>query len=277
MPKLDKNMVGIAHPTTEDADPREGLAAWITADENPYFAKVIVNRVWADLMGRGLVEPVDDLRATNPPTNGPLLDALAADFRAGKYDLKHLIRVICTSHVYGLSSLPNDRNVGDRQNYSRHYRTRLRGEVLLDGVTDITGIGESFSAMPAGSRANQLWTTRVQSVFLDTFGRPNPNQDPPCERTSDTTVTQTLHLMNAPQLHQRVTSDTGRAAKLAASDLPPEKIVEDLYLLVYSRLPEEAELDIGRKLFAEKGVSRRQAAEDLLWALLNTPEFMFKD
>lgn len=273
MPKHDGTR---SMPATEE-DPREGLAAWITADENPYFAKVIVNRVWADLMGRGLVEPVDDLRATNPPTNGPLLDALAADFRAGKYDLKHLIRSICTSHVYGLSSLPNDRNVGDRQNYSRHYRTRLRGEVLLDGVTDITGIGESFSAMPAGSRANQLWTTRVQSVFLDTFGRPNPNQDPPCERTSDTTVTQTLHLMNAPQLHQRVTSDTGRAAKLAASDLPPEKIVEDLYLLVYSRPPEEAELDIGRKLFAEKDVSRRQAAEDLLWALLNTPEFMFKD
>lgn len=274
MPKLEK--LGTAHPT-EETDPREGLAAWITADENPYFAKVIVNRVWADLMGRGLVEPVDDLRATNPPTNGPLLDALAADFRAGKYDLKHLIRTICTSHVYGLSSLPNDRNVGDRQNYSRHYRTRLRGEVLLDGVTDITGIGESFSAMPAGSRANQLWTTRVQSVFLDTFGRPNPNQDPPCERTSDTTVTQTLHLMNAPQLHQRVTSDTGRAAKLAASELPPEKIVEDLYLLVYSRPPDAAELDIGRQLFAEKDVSRRQAAEDLLWALLNTPEFMFKD
>ncbi len=262
--------------TAED-DPREELAAWITANDNPFFAKVIVNRVWADLMGRGLVEPIDDLRATNPPTNGPLLDALAAEFRAGKCDLKHLIRTICTSHAYGLSSLPNDRNVGDRQNYSRHYRTRLRGEVLLDAVTDITGMPDNFSAMPAGSRANQLWTTRVQSVFLDTFGRPNPNQDPPCERTSDTTVTQTLHLMNAPQLHSRVTADSGRAAKLAASDMPPEKIVEELYLLVYSRLPEEAEMEIGRKVFAEKDVSRRQAAEDLLWALLNTPEFMFKD
>ena len=144
-------------------------------------------------------------------------------------------------------------------------------------MSDITGVGDTFSAMPAGSKANQLWTTRVQSVFLDTFGRPNPNQDPPCERTSDTTVTQTLHLMNAPQLHSRVTADAGRAAKLAASDLPPEKIVEELYLLVYSRLPEDAESDIGSKVFAETGTSRRQAAEDLLWALLNTPEFMFKD
>jgi hypothetical protein len=265
----------MAFPTEED--PREGLAAWVTSDDNPYFAKVLVNRVWADLMGRGLVEPVDDLRATNPPTNGPLLDALASDFRAGKYDLRHLIRTICTSYVYGLSSLPNERNTGDRQNYSRHYRTRLRGEVLLDAVSDITGVGDTFTAMPAGSRANQLWTTRVQSVFLDTFGRPNPNQDPPCERTSDTTVTQTLHLMNAPLLHSRVTADSGRAAKLAAGEGSPEKIVEEIYLLVYSRLPEAAELEIGKELFAEKDVSRRQAAEDLLWALLNTPEFMFKD
>jgi hypothetical protein len=270
-------LYGDAPAASDEGDPRAALAAWITSDDNPYFAKVIVNRVWADLMGRGLVEPVDDLRATNPPTNAPLLDALAADFRAAKYDLKHLIRTICTSYVYSLSSLPNERNVGDRQNYSRHYRTRLRGEVLLDAVSDITGIGDTFSAMPPGSRANQLWTTRVQSVFLDTFGRPNPNQDPPCERTSDTTVTQTLHLMNAPQLHQRVTSDSSRAAKLAAGDLPSEKLVEELYLLVYSRLPTAEEREIGGQLFAEKGTSRRQAAEDLLWALLNTPEFMFKD
>jgi hypothetical protein len=153
----------------------------------------------------------------------------------------------------------------------------LRGEVLLDAVSDITGVGETFTAMPAGSRANQLWTTRVQSVFLDTFGRPNPNQDPPCERTSDTTVTQTLHLMNAPQLHQRVTNDNGRAAKLAGSDLPPEKIVEELYLLVYSRPPDAEEREISSRLFAEKETTRRQATEDLMWALLNTPEFMFKD
>ena len=139
---------------------------------------MIVNRVWADLMGRGLVEPVDDLRATNPPTNGPLLDALADDFRAAKYDLKQLIRTICTSHVYRLSSLPDERNAADRQNYSRHYRTRLRAEVLLDAVSDITGVPETFAAMPAGSRAIELWTTRVESLFLDTFGRPEPEPGP---------------------------------------------------------------------------------------------------
>jgi hypothetical protein len=270
-------LFGELPPAKENADPRAALATWITADDNPYFAQVIANRLWADLMGRGLVEPIDDLRATNPPTNAALLDALAADLRSHEYDLKHLVHTICTSHVYGLGSLPGERNAGDRQNYSRHYRTRLRAEVLAGAFADITGVGESLRGMPSGSRANEIWTTRIESVFLDTFGRPNPNQDPPCERTGDTTVTQTLHLMNAPKLHARVTSDDGRAAKLAASDLPPERIVEELYLLVYSRLPDDAERQIGRQLFAETESSRRQATEDLLWALLNTPEFMFKD
>lgn len=270
-------LFGEAPPVAEEDEPRQSLAAWVTDEKNPFFAQVIVNRVWADLMGRGIVEPVDDLRATNPPTNPALLEALAADFRQQKCDLKQLIRRICNSHVYSLSSLTTERNATDRQNYSRHYRTRLRGEVLLDAIADITDVPETFSAMPAESRANELWTTRVRSVFLDTFGRPNPNQDPPCERTSDSTVTQTLHLMNAPQLHARVTSDASRTAKLAASPMTPDQIVEEIYLLVYSRLPDDEERQIGRQLFSEAGSARRQAAEDLMWALLNTPEFTFKD
>jgi hypothetical protein len=269
-------LFGTAPEIGDAADPRESLAAWITSSENPFFAQVMTNRVWADLMGRGIVEPIDDLRNTNPPSNAPLLAALADDFRDKGYDIKQLIHTICTSHVYSLSSLPGERNSGDRQNYSRYYRTRLRAEVLLDAVSDITGLGESFAAMPPGSRANELWTTRVQSVFLDTFGRPNPNQDPPCERQVEPTVTQTLHLMNAPQLHGYVTSDAGRAAQLAASEKSVDEIVEEIYLLVYSRRPDSEELEIGRRLFAEEGITRRQAAEDLLWALLNTPEFMFK-
>jgi hypothetical protein len=260
-----------------ERDPREALAAWMTSDDNSFFAQTIANRIWADLMGRGLVEPIDDLRATNPPTNAALLDALAEHLRQHKYDLKQLIRAICTSQVYSLSSLPGERNVGDLQNYSRHYRTRLRAEVLADAVTDITGVAETLRGTPPGSRTSEIWTTRVESIFLDTFGRPNPNQDPPCERTSDTTVTQTLHLMNAPRLHSRVTSDEGRAAQLAGSDLPPERIVEEVYLLVYSRLPDEAEREIGRDVFAEPETNRRRATEDLMWALLNTPEFVFKD
>ena len=178
----------------------------MTSPDNPYFARVIVNRVWADLMGRGVVDPVDDLRATNPPSNGPLLDALADDFRAHGYDLKHLIRTIMTSSVYGLSS---DRTTGTSpitRNFSRHYRQRLRAEVLLDAVSDMTDVPESFDAAPPRSRASTIWTNRVPSLFLDTFGRPDPNQDPPCERTSDTAVVQALHLMNAPGLHRKLSA-----------------------------------------------------------------------
>jgi hypothetical protein len=261
----------------EDHDPRAALAEWITSDDNPYFARVLVNRVWADLMGRGLVEPVDDLRATNPPSNGPLLDALAAEFRKQRYDLKKLLRTIMTSHVYGLSSAPSKRNLADTRNYSRHYRQRLRAEVLLDAVSDLTQVPETFAAAPPGSRAMELWTVRTQSIFLDSFGRPDLNQDPPCERSSDTTVVQALHLMNAPNLHRKVTADAGRAAALAKSAKMPPEIIEELYLLVYGRLPAAEEKADCVKLFEDKSVTRRQATEDLLWALLNTPEFIFKD
>ena len=270
-------LFGEAPEIGEESDPRESLAAWITSPENPYFAQVIVNRVWADLMGRGLVEPVDDLRATNPPSNGPLLDALAKDFREHHCDLKHLLRTIASSYVYGLSSTPNEGNMSDTQNYSRYYRRRLRGEVLLDATTDITGVPEKFAAMPPGSRAMEVWTHRTGSLFLDAFGRPDPNQDPPCERTSDTTVVQALHLMNAPNGHRKVTSDSGRAAELAAGPLSPEGIVEELYLSIYNRYPAAEETAIGVGVFQRSDVTRRQATEDLMWALINTPEFVFKD
>jgi Protein of unknown function (DUF1553)/Protein of unknown function (DUF1549) len=258
-------------------DPRAKLAEWVTSKENPYFAKVIVNRVWADLMARGLVDPVDDMRDTNPPSNPALLEELARDFRAGGHDLKKLIRRIATSYVYGLSSQPNDRNVGDTRNYSRHYRQRLRGEVLLDAVTDITGVGEKLDALPAGSRAMEAWTVRGESKFLDTFGRPDPNQDPPCERTTDTTVVQALHLMNAPNLTRKITSDEGRVAKLAAGKLTNLEVVEELYLLAYGRLPNDAEKAACVSRFEKAGVKKREVVEDLLWGLLNTPEFVFGD
>ena len=188
-----------------------------------------------------------------------------------------LIRTIMTSHAYGLSALPKDRNSADTRNYSRHYRQRLRAETLLDAVTDITEVPETFTALPPRGRAMELWTVRTQSVFLDSFGRPDPNQDPPCERTSDTTVVQVLQLMNSPNLHRKVTADGSRAARLAASTKTPREIVDELYLLVYSRLPTEDERTVCLRVFAEKDATRRQAAEDLMWALINTPEFVFKN
>jgi len=268
-------LFGNAGEVTAERDPREVLADWVTSPENPYFAKVIVNRVWADLMGRGIVDPVDDLRATNPPSNGPLIDALAADFRKNGYDLKKLIRTIATSYVYGLSTTTTERNVGDSRNYSRHYRQRLRAEVLLDAVSDVTGVPEQFNATPPGTRAMAVWTVRSPSVFLDSFGRPDPNQDPPCERTADTTVVQALHLMNAPNLHRKVTADDGRAAKLAASKLSVPELVEEVYLLAYCRPPTAEEKAYAARRFEK--APRRQATEDLLWALMNSPEFVFND
>jgi hypothetical protein len=266
-----------APSTDPENDPRVALADWMVAPDNPYFAKVVVNRVWTDLMGRGLVEPVDDLRGTNPPSNGPLLDALADEFRRQGYDFKQLLRTIMSSYVYGLSSEPHEYNVADTRHYSRHYRQRLRAEVLLDAVSDVTGVPESFQAMPSGSRAMELWTVRGESLFLDSFGRPDPNQDPPCERTSDTTVVQALHLMNSPRLHSKITSDSGVAARLAASERSDAEIVQELYLAAYARFPTQEELKVGVGLFGDAAGNRRRAAEDLLWALLNTPEFWFKD
>ncbi|MBI3865032.1 MAG: DUF1553 domain-containing protein [Planctomycetia bacterium] len=259
-----------------EQDPRDVLADWMTASDNPYFSKVMANRVWAELMGVGLVDPVDDMRATNPASNEPLLDYLARDFREQGYDIKKLIRRIMTSYVFGLSSTPTDRNVADVRNFSRYYRQRMRAEVLLDAVNDILDVEEDFAAMPPGSRATQVWTYRASSFFLDTFGRPDPNQDPPCERTSESTTPQILHLMNSPALNEKLLKDTARPAKLAVANESPEKIVEEAYLLVYSRPPRDDEKQ-GALEFLGKTDQRRRAIEDLFWALLNTPEFLFLD
>jgi hypothetical protein len=264
-------------PAADERDPRQALARWMTSRENPYFARTMANRVWADLMGRGLVEPVDDLRATNPPVNAPLLEALGRDFAEHNYDVQHLIRRIVLSHAYALSSVPTDGNAVDTRTYSRRYRQQLRAEVLHDSLLQVTGAAESFEGMPPGSQARELWTHRIDSLFLDAFGRPDPNQDPPCERITEPTAVQTLHLMNSERLAGHIQSDSGRAAQLAASDRPPAEIVEELYLSIYARRPTEAELQIGIGLYENGSIPRRQATEDLMWALLNTPEFVFKD
>ena len=258
-----------------DKDPREVLADWMTSPENPFFAKVMANRVWAEIMGRGLVEPVDDIRATNPSTNEELLEFLAEDFRSYDYDVKHLIATIMKSHVFELSSTPVSRNVGDQRNFARAYRHRMRAEVLLDAVNDILETEETFAAMPPGSRATQLWTYRSSSLFLDTFGRPDPNQDPPCERSSDSTTPQILHLMNSPALNKKLANDSGRVARLAASDMANAEIIDEAYLLMFSRRPTAEESKKAAASLPSK--DRRLSVEDLFWALLNTPEFSFID
>lgn len=275
-PVLPRPLNGEEKAFGPEENPRQALAEWMTSDDNPYFAKVMANRVWAELMGQGLVEPVDDIRATNPASNEALLQFLADDFRQHDYDIKHLIRRIMSSYVFGLSTVPGVRNATDLKNYSRYYRQRMRGEVLLDAVNDVLDAEQDFAAMPPGSRATQLWTYRSSSLFLDTFGRPDANQDPPCERTSDSTTPQILHLMNSPELNRKLTQDDSRVAQLAASELTNEQLIEETYLLIYSRLPTDEEK---QKLVAllPAREERRRVVEDVFWALLNTPEFYYID
>lgn len=271
-------LFGEAEEIAKDVDPREALARWMTSPENDYFAKVQVNRVWAALMGRGIVEPVDDLRSTNPPTHPEMFDALAKHFQESGYDVKELIRTIVSSRAYATSSEVNETNVGDRLNYSRHYRKQLRAETLLDAIADLTETPTSFGGgMPDGSRATQVWTHRVRSLFLDTFGRPDMNQDPPCERIEDATVTQSLHLMNDRDIDRRIRSDQGRAARLAASDLSAEQVTDELYLAAYSRLPDTEERTYAATLINAAGDKRRETIEDLMWAMVNSPEFTIQD
>ncbi|HXG47594.1 MAG TPA: DUF1553 domain-containing protein, partial [Methylomirabilota bacterium] len=257
------------------ADPRRALADWLTAPDNPFFARAIVNRVWANFFGRGLVEPVDDFRVSNPCVNPPLLDALAADFARHGYDLKHLMRTIMRSRLYQLSGEPNETNLADTRYFSRALRRRLPAEVLLDAVNDITGVPDKSSALPPGFRATQLWSYKIDSQFLDAFGRPNSSSDCPCERDTRPSVVQALHLMHSRSLQSKLGHEQGRVRALADSRRSPAEIVEELYLLALSRPPTARELEIATAAFTAPGATRQTATEDVLWALLNSAEFVF--
>ena len=258
----------------EATDPRTALVDWMLEKDNPYFARAIVNRIWAAYFGIGIVEPVDDFRESNPPSNGPLLDWLARDFVENGYDLKHLMRRILRSRTYQSSSLPNATNAGDQRNFSRSLRRRLRAEVMADAVTAVTDIASDYEGLPPRARAMHVWNTTMPSVFLDTFGRPDSSAECPCERDPAPPITQTLHLANSRKIADRIALGASRATNLAKSDLPPERIVEELYFATYSRPPTEAEQKAATAAFSFKDATRQTAAEDLLWVLLNTAEFM---
>jgi hypothetical protein len=255
-------------------DRREALARWMTAPENPFFARTIVNRVWAQLMGRGIVEPVDDFRVTNPASNPELLDALAKEFVAHGYDLKHLIRTIVSSAAYQRSSVSTPGNVRDTRSYSRYYKKRLPAEVLLDAIGQVTGVPEPFRAHPEGTRAIQMWDSRLEVEFLQVFGRPGRQTVCECERRTEGSVPQLLHLMNSNRMQERLGNDQGFAAALDRSGKPEEEIVTEAYLTALSRLPTKPELAAAHTAFTREKTTRRQAIEDLLWALLNSAEFL---
>ncbi len=258
-----------------DEDPRVALSDWMTDPANPFFARTVVNRYWKHFLGRGLVEPEDDMRMTNPPSNPSLLDALAADFVASGYDLKQLIRTITMSQMYSFSGDANYDNLLDRRSYSRFYPKRLAAEVLLDAVDDVTHSRTAFAGMPTGTRAVSLPDTNFDSYFLQVFGRPESTTACECERSQDANLAQSLHLLNSEQMQSKLAEDSGRAAMLAADESrsDADKVTE-LYRMSLSRSPNEIELKTMLTYLGSKP-NRREAFEDLIWSLLNSKEFLF--
>jgi hypothetical protein len=262
-------------PMDDPIDRRRPLAAWMTGPDNTLFARNLVNRYWGYLMGRGIVEPVDDMRVTNLPSNGELLDALAKDFITHKYDVKYLLRTIMTSEVYQLSSDPTPENKQDEVFCTKYAVKRMAAEELLDALNFATGATDKFPNLPAGKRAVQLPDPGVNSYFLDTFGRPARVVVCECERTAEPNMAQALHLMNSDYVQNKVAAGDGRIAKLLAAKKSDEEMVEELYLVTFSRPPSPEE-QARALLSVAKAPSKKEGLEDLLWALLNSREFLFK-
>jgi hypothetical protein len=263
-----------------DDDPRHALVDWMARPENPFFARALANRYWKHFFGRGLVDPEDDMRATNPATNPELLDALADHFIKSGFDMKQLVRTICQSTTYQLSALPNEYNVDDKQNFSRYYPKRLPAEVLLDAVDEVTASGTRFSGVPAGTRAVQLPDSGFNSYFLTVFGRPDAASACECERANEANLAQGLHLINSSEIHGKLSSGSGRAAQLSADkEREHGERIRELYLTALSRPPVQEEIDAVLAYLKEKEAAEkpnlREAYEDVVWTLLNTKEFLF--
>ena len=257
-----------------DGNRRELLADWLTDGDNPWFARNLANRVWAHFMGRGLVEPVDDFRLTNPPSNPELLDALAEHLGDNDFDMQQLIQLITSSQSYQRRSATNASNTDDQQNYSRFLFKRLDAEVLLDAVCQTTGIGEKFHGVPQGSRAIQLWDSNVPHYFLELFGRPVRATACECERAVEPTVGQVLHVLNSPEIQGKLAHDGGRLARLDEQLPGNAELVDELYLTFFSRFPTAEEQQVGIEYLGQID-NRRQAVEDLAWSMMNSLEFLF--
>lgn len=269
-----KGLGGPEYDYVAGEDPRKQLVDWMVAPENPYFSKAIANRMFAALMGVGLVNAVDDMRVTNPPSNPELLDALARDVAAHRFDLKTLIKSIMKSETYGLSSDPTPYNATDRQNFARYRTKRLSAEVLLDAVSAVTGSQEKFPGLPLGTRAIELPDQAVSSYFLSAFGRSGRETPCECERSYAPNLAQILHLMNSPEIQGKIAGDKGTVAQLLAAKKSNEEIVEALYLRGFARRPTASESKDASDMIA-KASNRKAAVEDFAWLVLNSKEFLF--
>ena len=267
-----KSLGAPATPFTPSDDRRRSLAEWMTAPANEYFATVVVNRLWAHYLGRGLVEPIDDIRATNPASNEPLLASLTVHLREKKYDLKAFTKTLLLSRAYQLSGKSVPGNELDEQNFSHAAVKPMPAEVLLDAVSQVTGAPEKFNGWPDGFRAIQVWDNRMPSYFFRIFGRPVRFSVCECERGTDPSITQALHLMNSPEIAAKIKAKAGTARKLADSDKKPDAIIDELFLGALSRKPTDAERTKLLEAFTD---DRRAAIEDVLWAVLNSKEFLY--
>ena len=270
---------GLGSPALDipaDHDPRQYLADWMARKDNPFFAHALVNRYWKHFFDRGIVEPEDDMRATNPPSNPELLNGLAQHFIASKFDIKGLVRLICRSNTYQLSSLPNDYNLKDKQNFSRYYPKRLTAEVLYDAFHQVTASTQAYGGLPTGTRAVQLPDPSKGPYFLKVFGQPQADTACECERSQEANLAQSLHLLNSSEVQNKIAAGSGRAAKLAADkERPNQEKIKELYRWVYSREPDSVETKIALGHLAKHEKDTKVAWEDIIWALINTKEFLF--
>jgi hypothetical protein len=256
-------------------DRRNLLATWLTSPENPFFAKSVANRVWFHLMGKGIVDPVDDFRDSNPSCNDELLDALAKDFAKNKFDMKHLVRTIMKSRTYQLSAQPNDSNKDDGKYFSHAVTKLLTAEQLLDAICDFTAVPEKYAGLPSGTRAIQLPDGEVNHPFLKTFGQPARELACECERESDGNLAQALQLINGPTVNEKVRNASNRLGTLLSAKMTDEQVLSELFFAALARAPFDDEKTIALGHIA-KGKDKRKAWEDVLWAVLNTREFLFR-
>jgi hypothetical protein len=267
------------------ADRLETLARWVAAPDNPFFARVQANRIWFHVMGLGIVDPIDDFRITNPPSNGPLLDALTADFIANAFRLRPLLRSILNSRTYQLAATPNDTNQDDEWNFSHARIRRIQAEPLLDAVVQATGGSVKFPGYP-----NQLRATQIAGIqkfrerdrkstdadrFLKVFGKPPRLLNCECERSDEASLTQALELKSGPLLNDLLTQPDNRLGRLLAANRPAGEVIDTLYLAALCRLPNPHERQTGIELLT-KAANRRAALEDLVWGLLNAKEFLLR-